>query len=239
MKKHMKFGQHTRFDKDFLQKNMMGPNCVRIAEELIQSFSLSPQARILDLGCGTGLTSIFLAQEFGAKVFAADLWIDPSENYQRIKAFGLEDRIIPLRAEAHALPFAHDYFDAVLSIDSFHYYGAKPDYLDTHIVPLVKQNGILAVSVPGLQKEFAGGVPGALQPFLQEDMHFHSCDWWSALWGQSKNVAITRCFSHQCHQEAWKDWLECDNPYAKADIQMMEAENGEYFDTIGLIATVT
>lgn len=95
----MRFGKYTNFDKDFLLQNMMGPNCVRIAEELTQKIQLRSHMRVLDLGCGTGLTSIFLAKEFGVQVFAADLWINPSENYERFKQFDLGDMIIPIHAE--------------------------------------------------------------------------------------------------------------------------------------------
>ena len=35
--------------------------------------------KILDLGCGKGLTSIFLAKEFGVQVYATDLWITAAE----------------------------------------------------------------------------------------------------------------------------------------------------------------
>lgn len=234
----MKFGRNTNFDKDFLMQNMMGPKCVRIVEELTHKIQLRPNMRILDLGCGTGLTSIFLAQEFDVQVFAVDLWINPTENYKRFKQFNLEDRIIPIHAEAHALPFAHDYFDAVVSIDAYYYFGAEKDYLDKHIVPLLRKNGIIAISVPGLQKDFFNDVPAVLKPFWQEDINFFSANWWRALWEQSPNVTIRQCFSHTCHREAWNDWLQCSNPYAQADVKMMEAENGNYFDTIGLIATV-
>jgi len=143
----MKFGRNTNFDKDFLLKNMMGPNCVRIAEELTQKIQLSSEMRILDLGCGTGLTSIFLAKEFGAQVFAADLWIKPTENYERFKKFGFENQIIPIHAEAHELPFAHHYFDAIISIDAYYYFGAEPDYLDKHIVPLIKKHGLVSTRI--------------------------------------------------------------------------------------------
>lgn len=45
-------------------------------------------------------------------------------------------------------------------------------------------------------------------------------------------------FYLRCHTEAWQDWLQCDNPYAIRDIDMINAEQGKYFDTIGLVAAV-
>ena len=126
------------FDRDFLRATMMGPNCVRFAEELTANIPLSPNMRVLDLGCGMGLSSIYLARTFGVRVFAADLWINPSDNFARFRDFGLEDAVIPLRAEGHALPFAEGYFDAVICIDAYHFFGCDPEYLDAHIAPLVK-----------------------------------------------------------------------------------------------------
>lgn len=235
-KDFLRFGKHTEFDKDFLMQNMMGPNCVRIADELTRNADLRPNMRVLDLGCGTGLTSIFLSQEFGVTVFAADFWISPSENYKRFKRFGLDENIIPIRAEAHELPFAHEYFDAVVSVDAYHYFGAEPNYLEKYLIPLVRDKGVLAVSVPGLQKDFFNAVPEVLKPFWQHDMNFYSAGWWKELWNQSSRINIEQCFSLSCHQQAWEEWLQCDNPYAKSDVAMMEAESGHYFDTIGLIA---
>jgi cyclopropane fatty-acyl-phospholipid synthase-like methyltransferase len=76
----MKFGTHTEFPQDFYQKNLMGPSAVRILDELCGRLNLSPDMRVLDLGCGTGLTSICLAQEVGAQMFAADLRRVPQGN---------------------------------------------------------------------------------------------------------------------------------------------------------------
>ncbi len=47
----------------------------------------------------------------------------PHRNYERFKKVDLEEEIIPLRAEAHQLPFAHDFFDVIVTIDSYHYFG--------------------------------------------------------------------------------------------------------------------
>jgi cyclopropane fatty-acyl-phospholipid synthase-like methyltransferase len=114
--------------------------------------------------------------------------------------FGLEDKIIPIYAEAHALPFAENYFDAVISIDSFHYYGAEAEYLDQYLIPLVKDNGIIAISVPGLKKDFFNEVPPELQPFWVENMNMYSAQWWKALWEKSPNITQVECFSQACHE---------------------------------------
>ena len=60
--------------------------------------------RVLDLGCGAAISSIFLARELGVQVWAADLWIDPTQNRRRIEEAGVGDRVFPIEAEAHTLP---------------------------------------------------------------------------------------------------------------------------------------
>lgn len=130
------------FDRDFLLATMMGPNCVRFAEELTANIPFSPNMRVLDLGCGMGLSSIYLARTFGVRVFAADLWINPSDNFARFRDFGLEDAVIPLRAEGHALPFAEGYFDAVICIDAYHFFDCQSNL----IYPFVsEQQGVVNV----------------------------------------------------------------------------------------------
>ncbi len=57
----------------------MGPNSFRIVEEITNGIRIETGSRILDLGCGKGLTSIFLAEKYDSSIFAADLWIDPTE----------------------------------------------------------------------------------------------------------------------------------------------------------------
>lgn len=76
---------------------------------------------VLDMGCGKGLTSVFLAKEYDVIVFANDLWIDPTDNWKRFEQMGVSNRVYPIHADAHALPYAEGFFDAAVSIDSYHY----------------------------------------------------------------------------------------------------------------------
>ncbi len=227
------------YDSDFLKENMMGPSSVRILEELSRNLKFTPNMRILDLGCGKGLTSIFLAEEFGVQVFATDLWITATENYMRFRECGLEDRIVPIHADALSLPYAEEFFDGIVSIDSYHYFGTGEDFVGKHLAPLVKRGGFLAVAVPGLRQEFENGiVPPELAPYWQEDMNFHSADWWKALWSKENSIEIKHSRSMDCHKQAWEDWLVCDNPYAKSDTGFIAADGGRYIDTVEIIARV-
>ena len=87
------FPRSASYDPDWVLENMMGPNALWLTESLAGCMSLNPTMRVLDLGCGRGLSSIFLAREYGVQVWAVDLWIDASDNYARICAAGLEDRV--------------------------------------------------------------------------------------------------------------------------------------------------
>ena len=179
----MKLIKSNKYDIDFVKENMMGPNALKILEELSESLKLEKGMRVLDLGCGKGLTSIFFATEYGVTVFATDLWISATENYERIKSMGLEDKIIPIHAEAHDLLFANAFFDHAISVDAYHYFGVEADYLTKYFAPLVKKGGQIAVAVPGFKQEFTNGVPAELVPYWCDDMTLtlHSCDWWYLL----------------------------------------------------------
>ena len=58
-------------------RNLMGPNGLWLTDALTQLLPLEPGMRVLDLGCGAAISSIFLARELGVQVWAADLWIEP------------------------------------------------------------------------------------------------------------------------------------------------------------------
>lgn len=70
--------------------------------------------------------------------------------------------------EAHALPFAHGFFDALVSIDAYHYLGTDDLYLSA-VRRLVRPGGPMAIAVPGLTEELEDGpsAPAAgLEPRL-------------------------------------------------------------------------
>lgn len=216
----------------------MGPNPVIILSELARQLRLSRGMRVLDLGCGKALTSCYLAKEFDVTVFATDLWIPAAENWGRIQSLGLQDKVVPIHADAHSLPFAEGFFDAVVSVDSYHYFGTSEHYLYASFAPLVKQGGQLAIAMPGLTEEFRDGVPAELQPFWCPEMNtFHSHRWWRDLWARSGLVDIEDSRNLACHQQAWESWLQSGNEHAKEDVPFFNADIHNRLATVSVVAT--
>ena len=57
-----------KYESFFKVPYLMGPNSLRLLDELLEEYPLqfTDENLVLDLGCGSGVTSLFLANETGA-----------------------------------------------------------------------------------------------------------------------------------------------------------------------------
>jgi SAM-dependent methyltransferase len=147
-----RYPRSSTYDQRWVVDNLMGPHPLWAAEALTQVMPLRPGMRVLDLGCGTALTSIFLAREYDVQVWAVDLWVEPTDNWGRIQQAGVADRVHPIHADAHSLPFADGFFDAIVSLDAFHYFGTDALYL-AYCVDFLRPGGSLGIVAPGLRRD--------------------------------------------------------------------------------------
>ena len=204
-----RFPRSAKYDPGWILDNMMGPNPLWLAESLAERMSLDPGMRVLDMGCGKAISSIFLATEYGVQVWAVDLWIDASDNFGRICAAGVEDRVFPIHAEAHALPFADGFFDAMVSVDAYHYFGTDDLYLENHMARLVKPDGQLGIVVPGLVEELPSGEPpDHLRQYWEPALFsLHSPAWWNRHWERSGLVTVDL---YDLVPDGWRYWAASD-----------------------------
>lgn len=202
---HARFPRASGYDPRWLIGNVMGPHPLWLMEWLCTGLDLPSGARVLDLGCGKALTSIFLAREFGVRVVAADLWIPPGDNWTRIREAGCAESVMPIHAEAHDLKFADGYFDAIVSVDAYHYFGTDQGYL-AYLTRFLRPGGQIGIVVPAVVAEFGDDrVPEHLQPFWEPDFWtFHSPTWWRRLWERSGSVEVEVA---GLLADGWRDWL--------------------------------
>ena len=234
----MSFPKTNHFDPQLVRTKIMGPNTCKLCEELMGEAEIPAGSVVLDLGSGTGISSAMLAREYGLIVFAADLWSDPSDNFRFLETLGLTNRqVTPLKADATALPFAHGFFDAVVSVDSYNYFGRDPEYLGSCLLPFVKPGGLILLAIPGMVRDCHDVLPECLLRSWTADQleYMHDIRWWRRLFARTPEAEVLSIREMACTAEAWADWLECDNDFARSDRAAIEAGSLDYLNTIKVV----
>jgi cyclopropane fatty-acyl-phospholipid synthase-like methyltransferase len=239
-----KFPRSSKYDPHWLMDNVMGPHVLWLAEWLSEGLELTPDMRILDLGCGRAISSIFLAQEFGLNVWAADHWIKASENLERIEHAGRTASVYPITVEAHALPFAERSFDAIVSFDAYHYFGTDDLYLG-YISRFLKPGGRMGIVVPGILKELSDGPAPHLEPYWVWDFcSLHSPEWWHRHWQKTGLVDVEVADNLIDGWKLWLEWNELCAEFgqqklanlARREAEMLRVDNGRTFGFTRVIA---
>lgn len=245
------FPRSSGYERDWVLENQMGPNALWLVEWLCRELPLSPGQRVLDLGCGRAMTSIFLAREFGVTVWAADLWISPDANWRRVVQMGMENRVFPVRSEAHALPFAAGFFDAVVSIDAYQYFGTDDLYL-RYLSGFVRQGGQLGFVVPGLTAPIdPTNIPAHLtkaqsngKVFWEDECRsFKTAEWWKNHWQASDRVEAVRTDMLADGWALWRDFETAVELAGKnvfpSDAEALDRDQGRYIGFVRTVATRT
>ena len=99
---------------------------ISITQQTLALMGLKPGQRVLDLGCGAGWASRLLAQMVGGgerpgQVIGVDV---SDEMIRRARANSKQfDNLMFVVGSAQQIPWEEDFFDKVLSVESFYYYG--------------------------------------------------------------------------------------------------------------------
>jgi cyclopropane fatty-acyl-phospholipid synthase-like methyltransferase len=210
-------------------------NALWLSEWLAAAMDLQPGMRVLDLGCGRAASSIFLRREFGVQVWATDLWFSASENLQRIRDAGVEDGVFPIHADARSLPFADEFFDAIVCIDSFPYYGTDDLYLN-YLARFVKPGRLVGIAGAGLMREIEGPVPDHLRDWWTQDLWcLHSAGWFRRHWERTGILIVELQDAMPDGWRFWLDWHRVIAPNNQAEIAAVEADQGRYLGYIRVV----
>ena len=232
------FPKANSFDINLVRSKIMGPNRLKLCEELLRGVTIARGSRVCDLGSGTGITSVMLAREYGLDVYAVDLWSDPDENRAFFREMGVPDeRIHPVKANAaEGLPFEPEFLDGVVCIDSYSYFGRDPHYLGERLLPYVRSGGRIYLSISGMVRDCHDASPACLLASWDAEQleYMHDLAWWRDMICQTGGVVIEDMHQMTCTSEAWADWITCDNEYARGDHAAVEAGALEFLNTIAV-----
>ena len=213
-----------------------GANSLWLTEWLTTALDLRPGMRVLDLGCGRGASSIFLRREFGVQVWATDLWFDRLGENASASAtpasMTASFRSMPTPGRCRSPP---DFFDAIVSIDSFFYYGTDDFYLN-YLVRFLKPGGPIGIAGAGMMQEIDGALPDHLRDWWTQDCWaLHSAAWWRRHWERTGILDIELADTMPDGWQFWLDWHKAIAPDNHSEIKALEADRGRYFGYVRLV----
>jgi len=231
-----RFPRSAKYHPEWVLASVSGAaNALWLCEWLAEALQLRPGMRVLDLGCRRAVSSIFLRREFGVQVWATDLWFSALENMQRIRDASVEDGVFPIHANARSLPFAVEFFDAVVSIDSFIYYGTDDLYLN-YIAQFAKPGSPIGIAGAGLTQEFEGPLPEHLREWWTPDLWcLHSANWWRRHWERTGILTVELDDTMPDGWQLWLDWHKVIAPENHVEIKALEADRGRYLGYVRVV----
>jgi SAM-dependent methyltransferase len=202
-----RYPRSSGYDPQWLRALDMGPHPLWPLEDLLPALRLRPGERVLDLGCGKGASSVFLAREADVEVVAVDRWTPESELRTVMEAAEVADRVDVCQADARDLPFPDDEFDAVVSIDAFEYFGTDVQLLPA-LLRVLKPGGRIAMSTPALKVDpYLHDPPEQVSTLIGwEAAAWHAPDWWRRHWELSGLVEEVTARMQPGSRDDWMRW---------------------------------
>ncbi len=121
---------HGYYGADGQQRKERKQAQIDLIEECLSWAKVESASQILDVGCGIGGSSLYLAEKYGASVAGITLSpVQANRAAQRAEAAGLSSRVSFQVADALAMPFADASFDLVWSMESGEHMPDKQQFL--------------------------------------------------------------------------------------------------------------
>ncbi len=203
----------ANYDEDWVRQNSYDGLTLYCLESLCQVLPLEKDMRVLDLGCGWIIGSIFLAKEFNVQVWGVDKERSPTGNYNRVLKADCDNQVFPIRADARDLPFPEAFFDAVVSIDAYSYFGVDERYLP-YLCRFIKPGGLIGIVDGCFTRELnsLSDVPAYLKPLYLDDedpwFPVHSVDWWKNFWEKTGKVKVLTAEILPQNDFIWQMYIE-------------------------------
>lgn len=194
-------------DAVYDEGRFMAPGGLVLVDFLGRRLALQPGQSVLDLGCGRGQSSIFLAARYGVSVTSVDLWMTAEERRHIAAAAGLTNQITALQGDIRkGLPPGMRGFDAITCAQAFHTFGTAGG-LVRYLATLLKPGSKLCIT-QGCFSDECAVLP---EPFIDTDgwqadyARYHSAPWWRAHVASSGVFDVEGCAEFEDGGVMWED----------------------------------
>lgn len=230
---HTEYPELANYSKAERYDYFIGCGGLYLAAQMARRMNLKKGDVVLDLGCGFGSASMFLAEYYGVTVIAVDLWFPPNKLFERIADKPIKSQIVPLHFDiTQHLPFAENYFDAIFCMNSLFLFGVDVNFLN-NLLGTLKRGGVFCVGSEGFNEE-----PQILSPKDIPEVYnfewkwnvwdmcyskYHSPDWWGSLIQQTNVLDITYCEEIRDGRWLWNDMAQNYKHYINEEILSLGA----------------
>lgn len=194
-------------DEMYDDGEMMAPGGIYLAQIMAENLRLSSGQTVMDLGCGRGQTSAFLASRYGVNVVSVDLWTSNAERMAKAATFGVKALVTPFQGEIRrGLPVELGNFDAIFCMQSFHSFGTGAGIL-SYLGSLLRTGGRICIA----QTCFDTEVENLPDVFVETDGwnaeygKYHSPDWWRAFFESNGTFEVDLCREILDGDVFWED----------------------------------
>jgi SAM-dependent methyltransferase len=201
-----RYPELDRYSREDIYRNIQGEGGLFLAHDMAREMRLKPGMRVLDLGCGTGETSLFLARHFGVAVVALDKRLDEARLASRAEGEGLGHLVTPRRQDVRRLSPADGLFDAVFSMNAYFYFGTD-DLFAPYLLNFVCDGGRICIASPCYREELSRDTPEEFLIEFPDCLAVHSPAWWRHHFEKTRGVDILRCELHPHSREFWEDFV--------------------------------
>ncbi|MDD4690059.1 MAG: class I SAM-dependent methyltransferase [Eubacteriales bacterium] len=210
-----KYPEIAEYHRYQIYEQFIGCGGLFLATKMVREMNPKKGDIVLDLGCGLGTSSIFLAKHFDVTVVAVDFWNSPQQLVKRITQEGYLNRIVPMQLDiTREVPFDENCFDAIFCMNSLFMFGGEVPFLQK-LLKTLKPGGVFCVGSECFNKEPNYSDKSEVPKVYNFDYNwdvwdecfskYHSPAWWQVLLTQTNQLDIKYCKENDDGLTMWED----------------------------------